>query len=275
MKIAISLWLPLAGVLAAAACSTASSSPPNTTGSGGSVGTGGRDGDASSGTGGSFSGAGGGSSGVGGAGGSAPRPGDASSSVGGASGQGGASGAGGVSPGAGGAGGASAGSGGGSPDSGANRADGGSTNTISGSATGSPFSTVATALWIGAPDDPTTTVIFLFSQPVACSAISAIGWDARITNATQVLEMKEFGTTPRTYTVVTTLTPAPGEASVNYTLSSTAGTPTETSSSGGTVTLSTLTANTNATGSFALTFGAANALNGTFNATFCPAGVEP
>jgi hypothetical protein len=74
---------------------------------------------------------------------------------------------------------------------------------------------------------------------------------------------------------VTTLTPAPGEASVNYTLSSTAGTPTETSSSGGTVTLSTLTANTNATGSFALTFGAANALNGTFNATFCPAGVEP
>lgn len=152
--------------------------------------------------------------------------------------------------------------------------DGGTTNQISGSATGTPFSAVAGAIWIGAPDDPTTTVVFLFSQSTSCASIAAVGWDTRITNGTQVLEMKEFGTSPGTYSVVTTLTPAPGEASVNYTLSATSGTPAETISSGGSVTLAALNTNNDATGSFALMF-TTRGLDGTFNANFCPDGVEP
>ena len=147
-------------------------------------------------------------------------------------------------------------------------------NTISGSADGTPFDTVSMALWFGAPDDPATTVIYVFSKPVKCSDFSTPGWDKRITDKTQFLEMKMFGLTPATYTVTTSATPAPGEASVNYTLSSTSGVPVETASSGGTVTLSTITPTTNATGSFALHFGANN-LNGTYDATYCPGGHEP
>jgi len=46
--------------------------------------------------------------------------------------------------------------------------------------------------------------------------------DMRIANKTQFLEIEDLpAKTPGTFAAVTTVTPAPGEASVNYTLSST------------------------------------------------------
>lgn len=151
---------------------------------------------------------------------------------------------------------------------------GNGSGTVTGSIGGAPFGSVATALWAGAADDPATTVVYVFSKPVACSALATPGWDTRITNGTSVLEMKSFGTAPGMYKVVTTLTPASGEAAVNYTLSSTMGTPKEDGSTAGSVTLTTLTPNTSATGSFTLAF-ASGPLSGTFDAVYCPGGHEP
>ncbi len=135
-----------------------------------------------------------------------------------------------------------------------------------------PFTSVA-QLWVGAPDDAATTVVYAFSQPVSCNLISAHGWDTKIPNGTRLVEMKEFGTAPNTYMIVTTKTPAPGEAAVNFTYSVTANA-TETSASGGTVTISALNATKNATGTYALTFGATH-IDGAFDATYCAGGVEP
>jgi hypothetical protein len=185
---------------------------------------------------------------------------------GGAGGQAGMGGAGGSS-GAGGSGGS--GGVGGSGGSG-----GASGNSISGMIGSTPFNSVSAALWIGAPDSASTTVVYLFDHPVQCSELASPGWDGRITNGTQVLEMKMIGTTVRAYTVTTSATPAPGEASVNYTLSSQTGTPAEMISNGGTVTLSTLTPTTTATGSFNITF-SSGSLMGTFAAAYCPGGHEP
>lgn len=151
---------------------------------------------------------------------------------------------------------------------------GSGSGTITGSADGTPFTSVAQAIWLGAPDDPSTTVVYVFSKPVACSDLSSPGWDKRIADATQFLEMKMFGLAPATYTVVTTPTPAPGEASVNYTLSSQSGTPQETSASGATVTLDALQPQAVVTGSFNVTFGS-NTLKGTYSAVYCPGGHEP
>jgi hypothetical protein len=148
------------------------------------------------------------------------------------------------------------------------------TGTVAGSVAGAPFGSVATALWAGAPDDPATTVVYVFSKPVACSELGSPGWDARITNGTSVLEMKSFGSMPGDYKVVTTPTPAPGEASVNYTLSSTSGTPMEQGSSAGKVTLTSLTPASTAKGAFMLTFGTST-LSGSFDAVYCPGGHEP
>ena len=133
--------------------------------------------------------------------------------------------------------------------------------------------TAATQLWIGAPDDAATTVVYAFSTSVPCSLISAPGWDAKLPNDTQLVELKAFGQAAQTYTVVTTKTPAPGEASVNYTFSA-AARATETSASDGTVTLSALSAKHSATGSYALKFGTTQ-LDGEFDASYCAGGVEP
>jgi hypothetical protein len=138
-----------------------------------------------------------------------------------------------------------------------------------------PFGAVVTALWIGAPDSAATTVVYEFSKSVTCSQLQTAGWDTRITNDTQVLELKMFGTTaPKTFTVTTSVTPAPGEASVSHTFSSTTSVPTEVSASNGTVTLDSRIASTLATGTFSIHFGA-NAMSGSFDATFCPGGKEP
>lgn len=251
--------------------------------SGGSTGTSatGAGGDGSSGAGGASAGpGGGGTTGKGGAGGSGAGAGAA----------GGASpGAGGATPGAGGAtmgtGGAAAGGAaqGGAPatgGAGGASAAGGSAGgtasgtTIMGSFMGMPFTTAPTALWIGMPDSNQTEVVYVFSNPVDCATLGAAGWDAKIPNNTQVLEMKEFGTSPAAYTVVKSATPKAGEASVNHTLSKTTPPSAESPGTAGTVTIATINAGKNITGSFDVKFNA-DALTGTFDATFCPGGVEP
>ena len=158
------------------------------------------------------------------------------------------------------------------PDSGSDASA--AATTVSGSADGTPFTSATTSLWIGSPDAADTTVVYVFSKPVACSELATQGWDKRITDATQFLEMKMFGTSPQAFKVTSSLTPAPGEASVNYTLSSKATTPSESSGTGGSVTLTEVVAKTHATGTFALDFGS-NKLSGTYDAVYCPGGHEP
>jgi hypothetical protein len=151
---------------------------------------------------------------------------------------------------------------------------GGGGATIAGSVGGAPFVNAATSLWIGAPDSPTTIVVYVFSKPVDCATLNGALWDKRIPNDTQVLELKMIGTTPGTYKVATTPNPAAGEASVNYTLSKAAGGGAETSSTTGTVTLTATVPNVHSTGSFSIKFPSGQ-LDGTYDAVFCPAGTEP
>ena len=146
---------------------------------------------------------------------------------------------------------------------------------VTGTVGGMPFNTSATALWIGSPDDPQTTVVYVFDKAVKCSDLKTMGWDKRIPDGTQVLEMKMFGTAPATFKITTSMTPAPGEAAVNYTLSSQAGTPKETLGSSGNIVLTTRTAMMSATGTFMIDFGGGDTLKGSYNAPYCPGGHEP
>ena len=148
------------------------------------------------------------------------------------------------------------------------------TGTVSGALQGTSFGDVPTSLWIGMPDSAATTVIYLFSKPVACSDLCAPGWDTRISDGTQILELKALGVSPTTFPVVKTATPAPGEAVVNSTIATTSATPTETLGSGGTLILSALQGHQVATGTFALQF-ASDSLSGSFSAAYCPEGHEP
>ena len=146
--------------------------------------------------------------------------------------------------------------------------------TVSGAVNGMPFGSAANSLWIGKPDSAETTVVYLFSQPISCSALCSPGWDARIGDGITVLELKALGVAPATFPVVKTPTPALGEAVVNVTISSASATPSETSGSGGTLSLTRLQAKQTATGTFDLLFASEN-LSGSFNAAYCPEGHEP
>ena len=94
----------------------------------------------------------------------------------------------------------------GSSDAGASNDAGATGSTVTGSVNGTtPFGTVATALWIGAADSAATTVVYLFNKSVTCAELSPAGWDARITDNTEVLELKMYGTAPASYAVTPTL----------------------------------------------------------------------
>ena len=78
----------------------------------------------------------------------------------------------------------------GSSDAGASNDAGATGSTVTGSVNGTtPFGTVATALGIGAADSAATTVVYLFNKSVTCAELSPAGWDARITDNTEVLEL--------------------------------------------------------------------------------------
>lgn len=152
---------------------------------------------------------------------------------------------------------------------------GGDAGTISGKAGGKSVDAVAAAYFIGQSDDPThTIVVYLFDTQVSCADLGAPGWDQTIPDATGALEMKLIGTAPGKYAVAKGVTPAQGQASVNFTVSATTSTPVESSSDGGAVQLDTLDPEKLAQGSFDLQF-TAGTLKGTFAATWCPEGHEP
>ena len=125
----------------------------------------------------------------------------------------------------------------------------GGSGSIAGDIDGRAFDKVAASYLIGQPDDPDRTlVIYVFDAPIACSEIADTGWDEGVADATQSLEMKLVGNTPASYPIPEDGTPATGEADVNYTLTSTSGTPSEISATSGSVTLDSYTADTSAKG---------------------------
>ena len=160
---------------------------------------------------------------------------------------------------------------------GSNATDAGITadNRIEGGVGSAPFARVVRAWWIGTPDSPDTTVVYVFDGDVPCAALGAPGWDTRIADGTQVLEVKLLGTALQAYPVVGGPLPGPGEASVNYTLSRQRGTPTELVANRGSAALAARQTSVSASGSFDLTFTSGGTLRGVFNAAWCPGGHEP
>lgn len=149
------------------------------------------------------------------------------------------------------------------------------TGSVTGAIDGRSFDTVAASWLIGAPDDPArTTVIYVFDQPVACGEITQAAWDETVTDSTQALEMKLIGTAPGAYPIAADGRPSGGESDVNYTVTSTSGTPSEVSATAGSVTVDALTDGTSAGGQFDLTF-PGGTVTGAFSAAFCADGREP
>ncbi len=141
-------------------------------------------------------------------------------------------------------------------------------NSITGMVNGMPFTTPKTAFRIGSPDDAATTVVYMFDQVIQCNEITARAWDTRITNGTQILEIKTLGHNANVYAV-------PSKAQVNYTLSSTSGTPVESIASGVSATLeATAVTGGGAQGKFSFTF-TNGQLDGSFDGTSCATGLEP
>jgi hypothetical protein len=147
------------------------------------------------------------------------------------------------------------------------------TATIAGSVNGNPFSAAAGAYTIRGTDDPENVVIYVFSDAVKCSDIGATGWDSRVGQRVQALEMKLKSAVPGAFSVVTTPTIAAGEASVNDTFVGPAG-PSEQIASGGSIHLDSYAQGMRASGQFDIAF-KTESLKGTFDAVFCPGGVEP
>lgn len=144
--------------------------------------------------------------------------------------------------------------------------------TISGSIDGVPLDTIASAWYIGASADPEAeAVMFLFSAPTECAAISTEAWDETILDGTKVIEIHTMGLAPAAYVVKDR--PDDGEAGAMFVTSSLTDTPSEMSADGGTITLTTLTPATAAAGTFTLEFGS-DSVTGDFNAGWCPTGVE-
>ncbi len=159
---------------------------------------------------------------------------------------------------------------------------GSGSGAIAGSVGGAPFGTVMSAYWIGVPDVASTTAVYLVGKPIACSDITTSGWAHTIAAGTPIFEMIMATKTPAAgqYTVSTASSPPVGSAEVQYIVAAPARN--ETRSTTGTIELTTLTAQSEAVGTFSVQFGAtdggdagANSLSGTFTAAYCAGGHEP
>lgn len=139
--------------------------------------------------------------------------------------------------------------------------DGAGGNTITGTINGKPFP-VSKSHWIGLPDPGSPPTIFLLLEPaLTCSDISQPLWDKPL-GGEQVLEIAVDGTTAKAYQIGV-------DAIANY-LSGTF----NPDASGGTVTVTAITASQKITGTFQLQFGN-DTLSGAFDAPYCASGVEP
>ena len=145
--------------------------------------------------------------------------------------------------------------------------------TIGGTLSGRPFNAVAASYLAGRPDDPDrTTVLYVFDAPVTCGELSEAGWDERVADATQALEIKLIGQAVGDYDVTTR--PSTGQADVNYTVTSTTGTPSEIGATSGRVHLGTFVAGESAEGTFEFNF-PGGTVSGTFTSAICPEAREP
>jgi hypothetical protein len=139
---------------------------------------------------------------------------------------------------------------------------GGGPNTVAGKVQGHQWSQVGAAYWIGMPSaPPPAAFVFLLEAPTPCAAISTPNWDKIIGNE-QVLEIEV-----RDPAVATLQVPAQAAAAYlrgDY----------NPSAESGTVTLTSIVPGKSLAGSFDARF-AGEALRGTFEAVYCPSGVEP
>jgi hypothetical protein len=134
--------------------------------------------------------------------------------------------------------------------------------TVAGAIAGAPWTAVSAAYWIGntgAGSPP--TIIFLLEAPTTCAAISTEGWDKALGEA-RVIEIGIKAAAAGTYQLVR-------DASVSYLRGDF-----NPDADSGTVTIGAVSARASISGSFDLRF-AGDALEGTFDAAFCPQGVEP
>jgi hypothetical protein len=135
--------------------------------------------------------------------------------------------------------------------------------TVAGSVNGTSWTTLSSAYWIGkvAPGSP-PVIFFLFEAPVACADIVNVNWDKTPTGSRQLLEIALEDTAPRAYQIMT-------EAFASYLLGAY-----NPDAYSGTVTVDAVNAGTDLAGGFDLQF-LGDSLRGTFDAKYCPDGVEP
>jgi hypothetical protein len=149
------------------------------------------------------------------------------------------------------------------------------------------WTNLAQATWIGHPDSPGTTVIYLLSKPSPCSATAwagGSGWDAKVPAGTVMMEFKIAAPPPTTfptkYTVPLTnptlaAPPTAGKAFAIWNDQTGSPAVAETSATGADLTVTALNANTNVTGTFNLTFAGGHTLTGSFDAQWCAGAGEP
>jgi hypothetical protein len=147
-------------------------------------------------------------------------------------------------------------------------------SVVRGSADGKAFPPVAASWVIESPEVEGATVVYLFSRPVACVALSFSGWDSALEDGTAVLAIEMFGSEPGSYLASSASGPSPRAAGAVWMRSARQGASVDLRASSGWVTLNAISRLGAARGSFALTFGSAS-VTGTFRASFCADGHEP
>jgi hypothetical protein len=136
---------------------------------------------------------------------------------------------------------------------------------VTGTIAGNAFGPVASAYWIGMPGAGSLpTQVYLSGAQLACADIVAPLWDKTI-GGKSLLELGTRGATPGSYAIGV-------DADASYLPNATSAF--NPSADSGTVTITEVHLSTNIVGAFQLHFGA-DALTGTFDATYCARGVEP
>jgi hypothetical protein len=141
--------------------------------------------------------------------------------------------------------------------------------TISGTVDGVTFDTVGSAWVLGSDSSASGVTLIISDQVVDCTAFEASKWDKTMAEGSKIVRIYIGSTTPGSYTVTTRA--RSGEAGGSYYVTSTTSTATEVKASDGSVSLVNLMADTEAQGTFDLTF-AGGSLTGDFDAGWCPTG---
>jgi len=146
--------------------------------------------------------------------------------------------------------------------------------TLKGAVKGYTFGKIVSVIWIGVPESPATTAIYLSDTPLTCRDVDAKGWMQTIKPGTHVFEMITTGTSLQSYATSTAKEIPAGEAEVNYILAGPA--KDETRATAGSVVLTSLYAGKSVSGTFSCSFGTGtDRLDGEFTATSCPDAHEP